>query len=376
MTDKTITKESIVKKAITEESVIPKKQQYLSYINWFRGFAILMIVAGHTLSIKNHLQFYLFENCTVLFVFISGFLFQYLSYKFEYKYYLKKKILNVILPYIVTSIPGIIFIMNCYQANTFRDFPSYIQPILMLMTGILQNIPTWFIIMISVFYIFSFAILFLERKNILYKILPVLLLVSVFVPRVQITEYPNLSLDSMGVLINYYKQILACTINLFPVYVLGMFFSKYQEKIDMINLKYLFVLMTSVFLLDFYVGMHFKFINTTPDKILFSIFILALIKKYEPVIHTRPSLNKGLDFLAKYSFGLFFIHYYYVKLFKVFSAFISSYIPTYIVTHIPFLIYQLGEFAIVLTLSLITVYSAKKLLEKFNLKNTRMFIGI
>ena len=41
---------------------------------------------------------------TALFIFISGFLFQHLSKKFEYKNYLSKKWTNVILPYLFITV--------------------------------------------------------------------------------------------------------------------------------------------------------------------------------------------------------------------------------------------------------------------------------
>lgn len=335
-----------------------------------------MIIAGHTLSVGHHIQFYLFENNTVAFVFISGFLFQYLSYKFEYKNYLKKKFLNVILPYIITSIPGIIYIMDYKRTNPLDDFPNYIQPILMLLTGILHNPPTWFIIMISFFFIISAPLLFLEKKNILYKLLPVLLLITVLVPRASITGYPNQSFNSMQVFLNYYKQILLCSVNLFSVYVLGMFFSAHKDKINNINLKYLFTLMITIFFLTVYFGMHLHFINTTIDKIIFSIFILTLFKKYEPIIQTKPLITKGLNALAKYSFGLFFIHIYVLRIFEIFYSPMDYSSPNSNHAYSPCIAYQITEFFVVLIVSSIIIYLLKKLLDKLNVKNTRMFIGV
>ena len=50
-----------------------------------------------------------FSGGTALFIFISGFLFQHLSGKYEFKNYMSKKWTNVILPYLWTAIPGILF---------------------------------------------------------------------------------------------------------------------------------------------------------------------------------------------------------------------------------------------------------------------------
>ena len=69
----------------------PKKTKILNYINVFRGLAILLIIMGHTMQFGNPKSLINMINCemicggTALFIFISGFLFQHLAYKFEYK---------------------------------------------------------------------------------------------------------------------------------------------------------------------------------------------------------------------------------------------------------------------------------------------------
>ena len=90
------------------------KKQMLNYINVFRGFAILAIVAIHTLLFSHNTSFQsaisaeLLGSGSVFFVFISGFLFQHLAYKFEYQTYLSKKWNNVICPYLITSILSVL----------------------------------------------------------------------------------------------------------------------------------------------------------------------------------------------------------------------------------------------------------------------------
>ena len=92
-----------------------KKSKILNYINVFRGLAILLIVAGHTMqfgeagSLIQKASVEIFAGGTALFIFISGFLFQHLSGKYEFKNYMSKKWTNVILPYLWTAIPGIVF---------------------------------------------------------------------------------------------------------------------------------------------------------------------------------------------------------------------------------------------------------------------------
>src|SRR5882762_3443553 len=93
-----------------EQKISGKPQkQFLNYIHYFRGIAIIFVVGGHTyltLSWNKGTSSQIFFDClwqngSVLFVFIAGFLFQHLSGKFEYKKYLKNKALNVVLPYLI-----------------------------------------------------------------------------------------------------------------------------------------------------------------------------------------------------------------------------------------------------------------------------------
>ena len=94
------------------------RTKILNYINVFRGLAILLIIMGHTMQFGDNSTLINNINCemicggTALFIFISGFLFQHLSSKFEYKNYLSKKWTNVIMPYLIVSIPGMMSSSN------------------------------------------------------------------------------------------------------------------------------------------------------------------------------------------------------------------------------------------------------------------------
>ena len=81
--------------------------QTLNFVNVFRSAAIIWIVAGHTIGntvlggVPGHpllstMLYEIFSWGTTLFVFIAGYLFEYLLPKYEYKKYLKKQWLNVI----------------------------------------------------------------------------------------------------------------------------------------------------------------------------------------------------------------------------------------------------------------------------------------
>src|SRR5260221_3946657 len=93
------------------------RTEYLPYINSLRGVAILFIIVMHGAllfdwheppEVSVRAMRWLLGNATVMFVFISGFLFQHLSSRFIYRRYLKIKLERVMLPYAIISIPALL----------------------------------------------------------------------------------------------------------------------------------------------------------------------------------------------------------------------------------------------------------------------------
>src|SRR5699024_519791 len=89
------------------------RPEFLPYIHFLRGLAILLIVGIHCRTSfhwqKNSIVELFFEatldNCTIIFVFISGFLFEHLFAKnFNFLRYFNKKLKYVIGPYLLVSI--------------------------------------------------------------------------------------------------------------------------------------------------------------------------------------------------------------------------------------------------------------------------------
>src|SRR6201999_1959858 len=53
----------------------------------------------------------LFDNSTLIFVFISGYLFHHTSAHYKYTSYLRTKLFNVLLPYAIAAAPGMIYML-------------------------------------------------------------------------------------------------------------------------------------------------------------------------------------------------------------------------------------------------------------------------
>lgn len=368
------------------ETPVKQKKEILNYINVFRGLAILLIIAGHTMQMGgkeswlHNISFEVFAGGTALFIFISGFLFQHLSYKFEYKNYMKKKWTNVILPYIFTAIPGILLCFYLPEAygNPFEGLNHLAQIGIFLTTGRVHNVPTWFIPMIVIFFFFSYILLYLEKKNILYKLLPLLFFITIFLPRMDIEPEYVVNMDYFHKYIAYLKYVISGFIHFSSMYVFGMYLSKYKEKIDIFYSKRWFfiflMILTSV--IDIYLSHNGVYTNGTVSKIFLTVIVLGYLKHYDENIKQHVRINNWLDITAKYSFGLFFIHWYFFFLFnKLFS--IPKVIP---VNSLYNSIFVLGlvssRFLFVLTTSFITLYLIKSFLKKIKVENTRKYIGV
>ena len=362
-----------------------KKTKILNYINVFRGLAILLIVAGHTMqfgakgSLARITATEIFTGGTALFIFISGFLFQHLSYKYEFKTYMKKKWTNVIMPYLYTAIPGILFcfLLPLKYGNSFDGLNYLLQIPMMLTVGRVHNTPAWFIPMIILFFLLSKTLLYLEKKNILYKLLPVMFLITIFMPRHDVDYNSVMGLSYADKYLEYLNYVFMGFVHFFSMYVFGMFCSRYKEVIDKFYdkrfLYWLLMLLTSG--ADIYLSMSYGISNGTVSKIFLTILLLAYLKHYDEWIISHIKLNKALDVIAKYSFGIFFIHWY---VFFVYNVIFDM--PNVLGIHcceICTLGIVFVRFFVVSVVSMLLLYWIKNLILKINPNaNTRSFTGV
>ena len=159
----------------------------------------------------------LFDNGTILFVFIAGFLFQYLNHdRFQYLPYLRQKARFVVLPYLIFSMP--ILALRLYfgsselsLAETFDQHSILYRMGFYLVTG-LHMVPFWFMPMIFLFYLSSFLLHKLDHKTFYTFIFPLVLVSGLFTYRPENNANPY------------------CHTHIFTVYITGMA-SHYQNRI-------------------------------------------------------------------------------------------------------------------------------------------------
>ncbi|MGM9993103.1 MAG: acyltransferase family protein [Candidatus Avigastranaerophilus sp.] len=362
------------------------KKSFLNYINVFRGLAILLIIMGHVMQFGKPGSLAHIINCeitcggTALFIFISGFLFHHLSGKFEYKNYLSKKWTNVILPYFITAIPGLFFCFYCpdLYKNPFDGLNHFLQVPILLSIGRVHNVPTWFIPMIVLFFISSWLLLKLEKKGILYKLLPFMFLITLLFPRGEMEYDAIMNLSYFDKYLSYANYVITGYIHFFSLYVFGMFCSSRKEIIDKFYEKrfLLFILMIAAAALNVYTSYKGIYASYTLSKTFLIMLLLGYLKHYDEFILSHSKTNKTLDFIAKYSFGLFFIHWYWLFIYDQLLN-LPGVVPIDASNYMTVFGIVIIRFIAVTGLSVLTLFVSKLIIKKINKDaNTRMFLGI
>lgn len=279
---------------------------FLSHIHNFRAYAIVGIVGAHSLHAfqwdDNSMVFdffdTLFNQSSVLFFFIAGFMFQYLSGRFEKWDYWGKKVRYVILPYLLLSIPGIYYYTTLgVQDNVwhgFYDNPIYQQVFYFLITG-KHLAPFWFVPTIALFYVIGPLLIKADRDRRIYFLLPIFMIISLFLGR------------------DGHYGPLNKAAYLFSVYLFGMFTSVYHDQMLALVKKYHWLLLALVVALI--VGnllidgqdRYFQYVL----KVLMCPLLLYYFDCVESLVKNR------LSYLAHISFGIFFIHAYVLPALKI-----------------------------------------------------------
>jgi hypothetical protein len=291
----------------TPDKALTKPTAFLNYIHNFRGFAILAIVSHHSIatlqwhdSRQEAIALILIGNGSVYFVFIAGFLFQFLSSKYRYNVYLKKKINYVIIPYVLTATPAIIlaiagrFPSPDWFNERFSDLPMFGQWLMYLLTGA-HFAGAWFIPMITIFYIVSPVLFWIDQNPKVYWVLPVLILVTLIVPRPSAINNP-----------------FQAFIHFLSIYIAGMICAHFREEFfSFMSKRYLWLVCAFISLtaLQFWVKEIPSSVNSLSKLILCTLLIYVL---WRTEARTPKVINGLMGRLAELSFGIYFLHEYFL----------------------------------------------------------------
>lgn len=276
------------------------KKEHLNYVHNFRGIAIILIVLNHCLYWRpfdwnGHealFQFLLFisKGSSAYFVFIAGFLFQYLSHKYTVKKYFYSKVSNVVLPYLIMSIPAIYKAMA--EGIAFTEYPTWLQIIAYYATGT-HFLFFWFIPMVILIYLLSPLLIKLDQYRYFYYSLPLFFILSVFIQRDVDIGYHN-PFHSLAHYIYYY--------------LLGMAASRYRDKLFS-NMQKYWLLYTLLFGLVIYIDyiLYIEFLGFlayVSRYTLACLFILFMLYRFD------KQIGKTFHIFAAMSFGIYFLHGY------------------------------------------------------------------
>lgn len=365
------------------------KKSELLYMTYFRAIAILFIIAGHTFEFGDwyldRTERFLFRWGTFYFVFIAGFLFQYLSYKYDYKEFLKRKFLNVILPYLCVIFPAALVyaITPTYPENILYYMDSATRFIYPFFFGLVVNGPTWFIGMIVIYFLLSPLFLKLIKKKYLwYAVLIISILGTIFINRPVVHPPKIATMPSLlRISASYLYYFLATFLWFASAWLLGMQLCVHTEKYPEFIKKYKKIILSIISVLLVGSFVFLIFISHTKafgiSKILTTLLIFTLLYLYWEKLANCKIVDKTLKILANYSFGIFFIHMPILYLIRYHT--IVPKIYDYI--HKPSGLFNIAvyctlEFIMTILLSLAVLASIKFILTKLNVKHTRWFIGV
>lgn len=295
-----------------------KSADFLHNVHLFRGVAILAVVATHVLfelswQASSVTQFRvcvsLLQNGTVWFVFISGLLFRHLAHRFDYSNYLVTKVKFVVLPYVVVSLPYLVL----QYVHDFGFFAAH-RPenrnawaiASSFLTGEQMRIPLWFVPMICVHYLLAPVLLWLDKRSWGYWLLPSLFILASFIHRPL-----------------HQTQLLRSVPYFLPVYVLGMWVGKnlalamsWVARWRWWGFGVVVVLTTYEVLTRERPGAIESLRAFSSERGVFDVniyakVILSLIV-LEWLQRCPRTLVRPLSHLATSSFGVFFIHCYFV----------------------------------------------------------------
>lgn len=301
-------------------------RQFLPYIHTLRGVAILYVLAVHARGFESNWisepnTFRILDtfsdpsegNGTTLFLFIGGFLFQHLNARhFHFGKYLKQKFKNLILPYLVVSLPLILVRLNTdfkspALPDDFHEWSDLHQAGHFLLTGA-HLPPFWFISTIILFY-FTAPLLHLIDKPWFYKYLfPIIIIACLFTYRPE---------HNANTLLSYLHFI--------TVYITGMWASHYKDRILSGKTTIIYALLAVYLLLCvgeltgvITTSRNITFEDVLAGTIVFNVYLFkALILCFlwlEFFFRMQERSMPLLELLGSYSFGLFFVHYFFISL--------------------------------------------------------------
>jgi probable poly-beta-1,6-N-acetyl-D-glucosamine export protein len=303
----------------------------LQALHVFRVVAMVFVVAQHSVwagewppgSTTREVLADLLDNSTVLFVFLSGYLFHHVAGRRGYREFLTRRVTRVLVPYLVVAFPAAV--LAAVSPRAAGDFtgpagePFPVKVGWYLLHGATQvNIALWFVPMIMLFYLLAPVFRLVARHPRLYWALVVLVPMSLLAHRPSIT--PDV-------------DTLALAVYFAPVYLAGMCASHHRERLQPLLrrhwaepvLAFLVVLIAQVLLAEHHGNYRGAALFTQEhglidwllaQKLLLCVAVLAVAER---IAHRGGFLRK----IGDASFSVFLVHCYAVNAVKITASFLG-----------------------------------------------------
>jgi surface polysaccharide O-acyltransferase-like enzyme len=284
-------------------------------IHRFRSIAIIGIVVAHSLHnfiwSQNDLGFrmlnVLANESSVWFFTIAGFLFQRLGGRFEYRGYLTKKAKNILLPYVIVSIPALIASLTFYDqgmAPGFADASIPTKIFLLMVTG-KHLAPLWFVPTICLIFLITPVLLRADTLRWPYLALIVLMPLSAWLGRDGV-------LTLFGLDGNW--SALSKAVYLLSTFVFGMMCSRYHTQVIATVARWKWPLLAATIVTYVY-AVATSTMSQCHGLYVFKMLCVPLLLY---ALQSRPAVAfDRISFLGDASFGIFFLHCYFLAAFRL-----------------------------------------------------------
>ncbi|WP_419827082.1 acyltransferase family protein [Sphingomonas sp.] len=287
------------------------QRDFLPHVHRMRGLAILLVVAAHCwpcfawTPAQEHAILLLLDNVTVLFMFISGFLFQHLSPRFRYAAYLKRRMGMVMLPYLLVSMPGIAMaVFVAHREDVWPwvyRLPAWQQVAFFLVTG-RHLAPLWFMPMMALFILAAPLFVRVDRRGGYGLILP---LAAAFATATGRDWAPGLA------------NVLSKASFMAPAYLAGMAFSRHRLACEAwceAHWRLLLALLCAI--TAAIASRWFAADLSLIQKLVMAPLVLMLATRVPGGGHVDAALTR----LATLSFGIYFVHGYVISAARIACA--------------------------------------------------------
>lgn len=284
-------------------SSAPVPPRNIKFVQAMRSLAIMLVIAPHAMqtltATKGLTKYFNFNHSSVVFLFVAGFLFRYIYKNISYVDYIKSKLKNNALPYVIISVPAMAIYLFGLKNIDKVAAPEWVQgklmlSIYMLATGTHLG-PLWFIPMIFIIFLAAPAFKLMDGHPRAFWLIPPILLLAFSVGR------PIGDANPFQAFVFYV-----------PYYLLGMWVSHYQEQTVPIFEKYWPVFAVPFFIMPFVSkGWPYAGYANVMAKASLALALLGVFSRYS------SKAPRWFTQIGDMSFGIYLIHGYFASAIEI-----------------------------------------------------------